>query len=68
MRQFETNALLQEMKARSRSEDFMRAYVYAYAKRFREAAQLLQEAGAEQSALEMFSDLRMFDQAQVCRL
>ncbi|KAH7729605.1 WD-repeat protein 10 [Aphelenchoides avenae] len=55
---------VEEMKARSRSEDFMRAYVYAYAKRFREAAQLLQEAGAEQSALEMFSDLRMFDQAQ----
>lgn len=58
----------QEMKARGRVEDYMRAYVYAYAKRFREAAQLLQDAGAEQSALEMFSDLRMFDQAQALLL
>lgn len=53
------------MKACGKPAEVIRAYIYAYGRRFREAAQLLQDAGAEQSALEMFADLRMFDQAQV---
>jgi hypothetical protein len=53
------------MKACGKQPEIIRAFIYAYSKRFREAAQLLQDAGAEQNALEMFADLRMFDQAQV---
>lgn len=53
------------MKACGKPPDIIRAYIYAYSRRFREAAQLLQDAGAGQSALDMFADLRMFDQAQV---
>ncbi|KAI6231946.1 hypothetical protein M3Y95_00435200 [Aphelenchoides besseyi] len=55
---------VEDMKACGKSKEVIRAYIYAYSKRFREASHLLQEAGAEQNALEMFSDLRMFDQAQ----
>jgi intraflagellar transport protein 122 len=52
------------MKACGKSAEVIRAFIYAYSRRFREAARLLQEAGNEQTALEMFADLRMFDQAQ----
>jgi len=56
------------MHSRGSSLEEMRALLYAYSRRFREAAQLLQAMNAEQKALEMFADLRMFDQAQVCVL
>uniref|UniRef100_A0A915D5G1 Intraflagellar transport protein 122 homolog n=1 Tax=Ditylenchus dipsaci TaxID=166011 RepID=A0A915D5G1_9BILA len=55
---------LEELHTRGSSVEEMRALLYAYNRRFREAAQLLQAMNAEQKALEMFADLRMFDQAQ----
>ncbi|KAI1715469.1 intraflagellar transport protein like protein [Ditylenchus destructor] len=55
---------LEEMHIRGCSLEEMRAVLYAHTRRFREAAQLLQAMNAEQRALEMFADLRMFDQAQ----
>lgn len=56
---------MQEMKSRGASADELRALLYAHARRFRECVTLLQRMGAEQRALEMFADLRMFEQAQV---
>lgn len=53
------------MKSRGISSDEIRAHLYAHNRRFRECVQLLQQMGAEQRALEMFADLRMFEQAQV---
>lgn len=55
----------QEMKKRGEKKELMLAYMKAYQGRFREAALLFQNNGFEQKTLEMFTDLRMFDQAQV---
>ncbi|KAI6240597.1 hypothetical protein M3Y99_00428900 [Aphelenchoides fujianensis] len=55
---------VEDMAACGKPQDVIRAFIYAYSKRFREASHLLQNAGAENTALEMFADLRMFDQAQ----
>jgi hypothetical protein len=56
------------MKACGKAQEVIRAFIYAYSRRFREAAQLLQDSGNEQTALEMFADLHLFDQAQVIHL
>jgi hypothetical protein len=53
------------MKARGASVDELRVHLYAHNRRFRNCVELLQKMGAEQKALEMFADLRMFEQAQV---
>lgn len=39
--------------------------VLAYRGRFRDAARIYQKAGQEHKALTMYTDLRMFDLAQV---
>ncbi|CAK5039443.1 unnamed protein product [Meloidogyne enterolobii] len=54
-----------EMKNRGSSINELKAHLYAHNKRFRDCVQLLQQMGAENVALEMFADLRMFEQAQV---
>lgn len=43
----------------------MLADIYARRGKFREAAQLYQKAGQESKALAMYTDLRMFNLAQV---
>lgn len=43
----------------------MIADIYAYRGRFKEAARLYQKANCEHKALTMYTDLRMFDLAQV---
>lgn len=53
------------MKNRGSSINELKAHLYAHNKRFRDCVQLLQQMGAENVALEMFADLRMFEQAQV---
>lgn len=58
---------VQERRRRGEtSKTLFLADICAYRGEFRHAAQLYQEAGNEQRALDMFTDLRMFDQAQVC--
>lgn len=42
------------------------ADVYAYQGKFQEAAKLYKRAGQEQKALNMYTDLRMFDYAKAC--
>ena len=47
-------------------EDALIADIYAFAGRFSEAAKIYKKSGLEQRALTMYTDLRMFDLAQVC--
>lgn len=57
---------MQERRRRGESnKTLFLADICAYRGEFRHAAQLYQEVGNEQRALDMFTDLRMFDQAQV---
>lgn len=44
----------------------MIADIYAYQGKFKEAAHLYQKAGQKSKALTMYTDLRMFNMAQVC--
>ena len=55
---------LEDMRSRGAAVDALRAIIFAHNRRFREAATLLQSVGAEQTALEMFADLGLFDEAQ----
>lgn len=57
---------MQERKQKGdKNRDSMIADVYAYQGKFKEAAQLYQKAGQQSKALAMYTDLRMFDMAQV---
>lgn len=47
------------------NNDLFLADVYAYQGKFQEAARLYKRSGHESLALEMYSDLRMFDHAKV---
>lgn len=40
--------------------------VYAYHGKFAEAARLYKKCGVEHKAMNMYTDLRMFEQAKVC--
>lgn len=42
--------------------------VYAYQGKFHEAAKLFKKSGQEHKAMNMYTDLRMFDYAKVCCL
>ena len=48
-----------------KGSDTFLAQVLAYKGKFADAAKLFKKAGQEQKALEMYTDLRMFDLAQV---
>lgn len=39
--------------------------IYSYQTKFNEAAKLYKKSGTEQKAMNMYTDLRMFDQAKV---
>ena len=57
---------LKERKRRGEVNDqLFLADVYAYQGKFAEAAKLYKRAGQEQRAMNMYTDLRMFDHAKV---
>lgn len=56
---------VKEMQQNGESEEIILASIYAYQGRFKEAAILFQKIGLEQKTLEIFTELKMFDQAQV---
>lgn len=53
------------MEKGENNRDVFIANIYAHRGRFKEAARLYQKAGNDHKALTMYTDLRMFDQAQV---
>ncbi|KAL3982366.1 WD domain G-beta repeat family protein [Acanthocheilonema viteae] len=55
---------VKDMIKRDAKRELMLGYIKAYEGRYRDAAILFQNTGCEQKTLEMFTDLRMFDQAQ----
>lgn len=57
--------IFKEMKSRGCSIKEIHAFIFAHTFRFREAVQIFQSTNSEHKALEIFSDLKMFDQAQV---
>ncbi|VIO86943.1 Uncharacterized protein BM_BM3532 [Brugia malayi] len=55
---------IKNMIKKETKKELMLGYIKAYEGRYREAATLFKKSGCEQETLEMFTDLRMFDQAQ----
>ncbi|CAI5448171.1 unnamed protein product [Caenorhabditis angaria] len=55
---------IREMLRNDEPETLIQAYILAYDSKFREAAQVFRENGFENKAMELFTDLRMFDEAQ----
>ena len=59
----------QERKKRGENDNMVfLGDVYAYQGKFHEAAKLYKKAGQEHKALNMYTDLRMFDFAKVKKL
>lgn len=60
------NFILQERKKRGENDNMVfLADVYSYQTKFHEGAKLYKKAGQEQRAMNMYTDLRMFDYAKV---
>ena len=58
--------VLQERKKRGETDNVVfLADVYSYQAKFQEAAKLYKKANNEQKALNMYTDLRMFEYAKV---
>uniref|UniRef100_A0A8R1EG47 Intraflagellar transport protein 122 homolog n=2 Tax=Caenorhabditis japonica TaxID=281687 RepID=A0A8R1EG47_CAEJA len=55
---------LKKMRASGETDVVLRATILAYLKKFREAAKLYKENGFENKAMELFTDMRMFDDVQ----
>uniref|UniRef100_A0A1I7UIF5 Intraflagellar transport protein 122 homolog n=2 Tax=Caenorhabditis tropicalis TaxID=1561998 RepID=A0A1I7UIF5_9PELO len=55
---------LKKLKAAGEPEQILRATVAAYLKRFREASKIYRSNGYENKAMELFTDMRMFDDVQ----
>lgn len=56
----------QKFKASHNAKEAIQADILAFSGKFREAARLYQKCGQGAKALNMYSDLKMFDQAQEC--
>lgn len=56
---------VKEMQNNDENPSVMLGYIKAYQSQFHEAAHFFQKGNQEQKALEMFTELRMFDQAEV---
>lgn len=56
------------MLERGEPEALIRAQIFAFQRKFKEATAVYRSAGYEQKAMEMFTELRMFDEAQVIAL
>jgi intraflagellar transport protein 122 len=56
--------LLEHQKRGDVPKEVMQADILAYSGKFKEAARLYKKAGHSQKALQMYSDMRMFDLAQ----
>ena len=50
---------------KNENDEVFKADILAFRGKFKEAAKLFQKFGQEQKAITMFTDLRMFDYAQV---
>uniref|UniRef100_A0A0K0FQR3 Intraflagellar transport protein 122 homolog n=1 Tax=Strongyloides venezuelensis TaxID=75913 RepID=A0A0K0FQR3_STRVS len=59
---------VEDMVNKGHSKPEVLGYILAHQGRFREAATVYQQNNLEMNALDMFSDLRMFDEAQECML
>ncbi|CAB3406016.1 unnamed protein product [Caenorhabditis bovis] len=55
---------IQELLKNGEPETVIQCHIMAYDGKFREAAQMLRENGFENKAMELFTDLRMFEDAQ----
>uniref|UniRef100_A0A8R1TUJ1 Intraflagellar transport protein 122 homolog n=1 Tax=Onchocerca volvulus TaxID=6282 RepID=A0A8R1TUJ1_ONCVO len=55
---------IKDMIKKDTKKELMLGCIKAYEGKYREAAMLFQKIGCDQKTLEMFTDLRMFDQAQ----